>query len=538
MRRLAAAGDRAGRARRLRPPAPIGLRTPARPCARRPQTRALAATAPRGRGRGRDRGRARRGPTVDAPPSSAATANWPCSPRLWERVGGGGRRGRRADRRRGRDRQDAAGRRAARPRPRRGRARRAAARRSISAGAPPFAPVGRAARRAARELEPPPADADWPEELGRLAPSLPRRLGRARGAPADVPPDLARARLFEAAVELAEHATADRPLVLAVRRRPPRRRADARARRLPRPPHPATARAARAHAAPDAAPRRGRRARARRARPWRAVRELELAPLAARALEALVGAVSALDARARARDRCRRRQPAARARVARAAARGRPRAARDRCARGAAGDRAPRRAARRITELAAVAGRALDRPSSPLSPTPRPCSRDGLAASSGAPTAASASATTCCARPVAPTSPTPAVTTPRDARRAPRAPARPRPRATSGSQAATTSPRAPGRGRRRRRTGHRVVEAVAFLSEAVELRPDDAPTTVELATARPARPPRRPDGRARRRLDLLAPATPRARVHAHHAALWFRSPLCDPDARAHAPSAD
>ena len=29
-----------------------------------------------------------------------------------------------------------------------------------------------------------------------------------------MPPDLARARLFEAAVELAEHATADRPLVL------------------------------------------------------------------------------------------------------------------------------------------------------------------------------------------------------------------------------------------------------------------------------------------------------------------------------------
>ena len=81
-------------------------------------------------------------------------------------------------------------------------------------GAPPFAPWVELLAGLARELEPPPADARWPEELARLAPSLPLRLGRPRLEPAEVPPDLARARLFEAAVELAEHATADRPLVL------------------------------------------------------------------------------------------------------------------------------------------------------------------------------------------------------------------------------------------------------------------------------------------------------------------------------------
>jgi DNA-binding SARP family transcriptional activator/tetratricopeptide (TPR) repeat protein len=84
----------------------------------------------------------------------------------------------------------------------------------LGGGPPPFGPWAELLAGLARELDPPPAVAEWPEELGRLAPSLPRRLGRTPARPKDVPPDLARARLFEAAVELAEHATKDRPLVL------------------------------------------------------------------------------------------------------------------------------------------------------------------------------------------------------------------------------------------------------------------------------------------------------------------------------------
>jgi DNA-binding SARP family transcriptional activator/tetratricopeptide (TPR) repeat protein len=53
----------------------------------------------------------------------------------------------------------------------------------------------------------PPPGATWPDEFARLVPSLPERLGRAPHAarPAG-PPELERARLFEAAVELVEHA--------------------------------------------------------------------------------------------------------------------------------------------------------------------------------------------------------------------------------------------------------------------------------------------------------------------------------------------
>ena len=86
----------------------------------------------------------------------------------------------------------------------------------LGGGAPLFGPWAELFAGLARQLDPPPAGAEWPEELGRLAPSLPRRLGRASATPSDVPPDLARARLFEAAVELAEHATQDRPLVLLI----------------------------------------------------------------------------------------------------------------------------------------------------------------------------------------------------------------------------------------------------------------------------------------------------------------------------------
>jgi DNA-binding SARP family transcriptional activator/tetratricopeptide (TPR) repeat protein len=83
------------------------------------------------------------------------------------------------------------------------------------AGGAPFAPWAELLRDLAPNLPAPPAAATWPEELARLVPSLPERLGRAAqpARPAG-PPELERARLFEAAVELVEHAARDAPVAL------------------------------------------------------------------------------------------------------------------------------------------------------------------------------------------------------------------------------------------------------------------------------------------------------------------------------------
>jgi tetratricopeptide (TPR) repeat protein len=65
----------------------------------------------------------------------------------------------------------------------------------------------------ARTVPPPPGQADWPAELGRLAPDLAVRLGR--GAPPPVAsPELERLRLFDAVLRLVEWAAADRPVLL------------------------------------------------------------------------------------------------------------------------------------------------------------------------------------------------------------------------------------------------------------------------------------------------------------------------------------
>ena len=197
----AAAGDRAGALAVLRP----AVRAPAH--AARPGAvgrDARAAAVARGSQRPR-RSRPRRraaSPVVGRDAELAAL--------LADAASAGRRRG---ARRRGRDRQDAAGARAARARRRRGRPhgalrgararRRAAVRLWVEL-----------LRDLARELAPPPPDADWPEELAGIAPSLPRRLGRApwRAAAGRAG---ARAR---AAVRggggAVEHAGADRPLVL------------------------------------------------------------------------------------------------------------------------------------------------------------------------------------------------------------------------------------------------------------------------------------------------------------------------------------
>lgn len=68
----------------------------------------------------------------------------------------------------------------------------------------------------ARELPAAPAQAAWVDELAVLCPGLPGAVGRT-AAPkrVDAPPELARARLSEAMVELCEHATSSAPLVLA-----------------------------------------------------------------------------------------------------------------------------------------------------------------------------------------------------------------------------------------------------------------------------------------------------------------------------------
>ena len=60
---------------------------------------------------------------------------------------------------------------------------------------------------------PPPGQADWPAELGRLAPDLAAQLGR--GAPPPVAsPELERLRIFDAVLRLVEWAAAGRPVLL------------------------------------------------------------------------------------------------------------------------------------------------------------------------------------------------------------------------------------------------------------------------------------------------------------------------------------
>jgi DNA-binding SARP family transcriptional activator/tetratricopeptide (TPR) repeat protein len=77
-------------------------------------------------------------------------------------------------------------------------------------GAAPFTLWAELLRELVRSLPDPPSDAAWPGELARLLPEL----GEAPGPPA--PPELERARLFEATVELFEWASGDRPLVVLV----------------------------------------------------------------------------------------------------------------------------------------------------------------------------------------------------------------------------------------------------------------------------------------------------------------------------------
>jgi DNA-binding SARP family transcriptional activator/tetratricopeptide (TPR) repeat protein len=65
----------------------------------------------------------------------------------------------------------------------------------------------------ARAVPPPPEHADWPAELGRLAPDIAARLGRDQPPPVSSP-ELERLRLFDAVLRLVEWAADGRPVLL------------------------------------------------------------------------------------------------------------------------------------------------------------------------------------------------------------------------------------------------------------------------------------------------------------------------------------
>jgi DNA-binding SARP family transcriptional activator/tetratricopeptide (TPR) repeat protein len=61
---------------------------------------------------------------------------------------------------------------------------------------------------------PPPEHADWPAELGRLAPDIAARLGRDKPPPPVASPELERLRVFDAVLRLVEWAASGRPVLL------------------------------------------------------------------------------------------------------------------------------------------------------------------------------------------------------------------------------------------------------------------------------------------------------------------------------------
>lgn len=81
-------------------------------------------------------------------------------------------------------------------------------------GAAPLGLWAELIRELSRELAPPPPESAWPADLSALAPDVERRFGREPTARPAAAPDLERARLFEAVVELVEWAAAGRPLVV------------------------------------------------------------------------------------------------------------------------------------------------------------------------------------------------------------------------------------------------------------------------------------------------------------------------------------
>ena len=81
-------------------------------------------------------------------------------------------------------------------------------------GAAPLAMWQELVPQLARTVSPPPGQADWPAELGRLAPDVAARLGRDGPPPPVSSPELERLRMFEAVLRLVEWAAAGRPVLL------------------------------------------------------------------------------------------------------------------------------------------------------------------------------------------------------------------------------------------------------------------------------------------------------------------------------------
>jgi len=99
------------------------------------------------------------------------------------------------------------------------RAENAGARTAIGAGvdvggAAPLATWQELVPQLARGVPAPPEHADWPAELGRLAPDIAARLGRAGPPPPVSSPELERLRVFDAVLRLMEWAAAGRPVLL------------------------------------------------------------------------------------------------------------------------------------------------------------------------------------------------------------------------------------------------------------------------------------------------------------------------------------
>jgi DNA-binding SARP family transcriptional activator/tetratricopeptide (TPR) repeat protein len=99
------------------------------------------------------------------------------------------------------------------------RAENAGARTAIGAGvdvggAAPLATWQELVPQLARGVPAPPEHADWPAELGRLAPDVAARLGRDQPPPSVSSPELERLRVFDAVLRLVEWAAAGRPVLL------------------------------------------------------------------------------------------------------------------------------------------------------------------------------------------------------------------------------------------------------------------------------------------------------------------------------------